>query len=158
MGTAIGRRAADLNLSAGEAITAVRTTYGENLVGTSGTNWSTVTSVQMTVPAGEHGLVVARLDASASCEPVVEGVGDGVCQLRFKALRESDHRPMRPSSMTFALEVSGGIGEEDYSLTMEKSRLLPAGRWTVVVQHRVTDPSIYFGIYAHHFTVERASA
>jgi hypothetical protein len=78
--------------------------------------------------------------------------------LRIKALNGTDHRPLRPSTMINALQVVSNVGEEDHSFTMEKSRVLPEGTWTIVVQHRVTNSSIYFGIYSHHLTVERAAA
>ena len=148
----------DPNVSSATAIRHVQTTYGENLVGTSGP-WAQVASIRFAIPKGERDLVIARFDGDSYCEPNTPGVGSGSCQLRFLAIKgRSTKVLLRPTSMTTVLTVeSGGIGEDDYSLTMEKSRELGPGHWLVVVQHRVTDPSIYFGIYSHHFTVERAS-
>lgn len=149
-------RSVDPNLSSANAIRHVQTTYGENLVGTSGP-WTKVASIGFAIPNGERDLVIARFDGDSYCEPNTPGIGSGSCQLRFRAIKGSTKILLKPESMTTVLTVeSGGIGEDDYSLTMEKSRELGPGHWLIVVQHRVTDPSIYFGIYSHHFTVERA--
>ncbi len=158
-GIAVNARSSDrdLNLSSAKAIKQVKTTYGENLVGTSSTAWVTVASISMTIPPGESDLVIARFDGDAECEPNATGVGSGACQLRFRAVKGSANPLLLPTSMSTVLRVeAGGIGEDSLTLTMEKSRVLGAGTWTIVVQHRVTDPSIYFGIYSHHVTVERA--
>jgi hypothetical protein len=148
------QRAGDPNLSTGGPIDLVKTTFGENLAGTDGTEWVTVASIRVNVTSGPA-LVVARFDADAECGPELKSV-DGSCQLRIKALDGADHRPLRPSTMINALRVVSNVGEEDHSFMMEKSRVLPEGSWTIVVQHRVTNPTIYFGIYSHHLTVERA--
>jgi hypothetical protein len=154
---ALQTRAGDANRSSAKAIKQVKTTYGENLVGTSTTAWVTVASIPMTIPSGESDLVIARFDADTECGPTSPGVGSGVCQLRFRAVKGSAHPLLLPESMSTVLRVeTGGVGEDNATLTIEKSRVLGAGAWTIVVQHRVTDPSIYFGIYSHHLTVERA--
>jgi hypothetical protein len=143
--------------SAAGAIKKVKTEWSEALVGTSSTGWVPVGSVQMTVPNGEKDLIVARFDGMTYCDPNTPGVGSGLCQLRILAKSATKTVALLPFTMKTVLEVaSPGVGQDDYSLTMEKSRVLPAGRWTILVQHRVDDPSIYFGIYAHHLTVERA--
>jgi hypothetical protein len=151
-------RAGDPNLSVAGVVNQVKTTYGELAIGTSGTAWTEVARIPVSVPAGQQALVVARFDGETSCDTLTPGSGDGACELRIKALQGTHHVPLRPSSMTTALEVVGGEGEDAYSLSMEKSRVLPAGTWTIVVQHRVTDPGVYFAIYAHHLTVEWALA
>ncbi len=158
VGTAVayaGRVSATGSSAAG-AIKQVKTEWSEALVGTSSTGWVPVGSVRMRVPTGEKDLIVARFDGMTYCDPNTPGVGNGACQLRILAKTATKTVTLLPFTMRTVLEVTSGVGQDDYSLTMEKSRVLPAGRWTILVQHRVDDPSIYFGISAHHLTVERA--
>jgi hypothetical protein len=157
-GTAVALRARIVasGTAAAGAVKQVKTEWSENLVGTSTVAWAPVGSVTITVPTGQKDLVDVRFDGNAYCDPNTPGVGSGQCQLRFVA-KGATNVPLRPQTMNTVLEVADpGVGQDDYSLSMEKSRVLGAGTWTIVVQHRVTDPSIYFGIYAHHITVERA--
>ena len=153
---ALGTRIVGEGTATAGAIKQVKTEWNEGLVGTSTLSWALVGKVTIVVPAGQQDLVDVRFDGNAYCDPNTPGVGSGLCQLRILA-KGPTNVSLRPQTMNTVLEVTDpGVGEDAYSLTVEKSRVLGAGTWTIVVQHRVTDPSIYFGIYAHHITVERA--
>jgi hypothetical protein len=138
----------------GKAVTQVKTSYGENNVGTF-TGWTKVTSTSITVPDGTHAIIDVRFNAEGSCENTGTAVS-GICLARVKI----GSRVAYPQSATTIGEVSGGVGTTEGQWSIERSsKVLPAGTYPVIVQHAAAgDADVYNGIYAWHLTVERIAA
>jgi hypothetical protein len=138
----------------GRSITLVKTSYGENNVGTF-SGWTKVTSTSITVPDGTRAIIDVRFNAEGACENTGTAVS-GVCLARVKI----GNRVAYPQTATLVGEVTGGAGTTEGQWTIERSsKVLGPGTYPVLVQHAAAgDTDVYNGIYAWHLTVERIVA
>ncbi len=143
---------------AGKSVTAVKLVRhnAPPPIGTSSTSYVRVrgASTSIVVPAGTHAIVTATFNADAECD----GSGTaGFCDLRI-TLNGDKGLPTGELGLDEAFmstESNGTPALERYG-TMERSwGPLGPGTYTVRALHKVTDSSVYFGIYAYTLQVER---
>jgi hypothetical protein len=118
----------------------------------------------VSVPRGEKGLILARYSAETICY-IVEGTtntGDNKCSVRIMVVnnatgQEVEACPCQGTAFAFD-STSGGteniLAQESHS--MDRSLVVPRGRYTVKAQWAVTHSDVRFRVDDWSLTVEKA--
>jgi hypothetical protein len=115
-------------------------------------------TVSITVPAGKKQLVEARFTGESGCFPV--GGGGAVwCSVQIVAVGTSGTTQMLPDSgVDAAFDTVPDSQDHWEGHSVERSLVLPGGKYTVKVQWQVTDPFATFALDDWSFTVTQHAA
>jgi hypothetical protein len=109
-------------------------------------------STTISVPAGEAALLVARFTAESQCTGAAAG---SWCSVRI-LVNGAEADPA--SGIDFAFDAVPTVNTTDFweGHAMDRSKLVGAGNYVVIVQWAVTNASTTFRLDDWSFTVERA--
>jgi hypothetical protein len=109
-------------------------------------------AVAITVPAGKKQLVQARFTGESGCQPV--SPDPYWCSIQIVAVSPSGTIRMLPDSGSDAAFDTVTASQDLWEgHAVERSVVLPAGKYTVKAQWMVTDPGITFSLDDWSFTV-----
>jgi hypothetical protein len=141
-------------IAGGGPITAVKIARGANATTTSSTAYVNVpgASRRITVASGQRALILARFSAESECSG---GPPGSWCSVRIM-IGNAEGKPA--AGLDFAFD-SVGVGPTDDSReshSMDRSRVLGAGTWTIRVQYAVNNTATNFQVDDWSLTVERS--
>jgi hypothetical protein len=111
----------------------------------------------ITVPAGTKQLVQARFTGESGCMPV--SGGNLWCSVQIVAVAASGTTRMLPDSGIDAAFDSIPASQDNWEgHAIERSVVLPAGKYTVKVQWATSDPFVTFSLDDWSFTVTQYAA
>ena len=115
-------------------------------------------TVTITVPVGKKQLVEARFTGESGCFPVGGG-GSVWCSVQIVAVGPSGTTHMLPDSgVDAAFDTVPDFQDYWEGHSVERSVVLPAGKYTVKVQWQVSDPAGTFALDDWSFTVTQHAA
>jgi hypothetical protein len=156
-GAAVAATFAARTTASGGSITKVNVVRSSDILNTSSTSYTNIpgASTSITIPAGEHAILVARFTTQEDCT-VGDGNPDGSCLARIMV----DGAEAQPSSGGTIIDtVSGGSAPGVRSAALDRSTApLGAGTHTVQVQVKVTSGLMILEVTDWHLTVERVRA
>jgi hypothetical protein len=137
----------------GGAITAVRVKREVNATTTNSTTYVDVpgTTVTMSVPSGQHALLLVRFSAESSCDG---GTAGNWCTLRVLV----DGNEAQPAAgSNYAFDTDPGASDDIWEgHSMDRSAVVGAGNHTIKVQWAVTDATTTFRLDDWSLIVERS--
>ena len=138
----------------GSSVERVNVARGTEIFHSSSTAFETVVgaSTRITVPAGHHSFLVARLTAQEDCS-AGDGNPTGHCMARI-LLGTGELQPGPGGTIIDSVVAGQGAGTRSAALDRSSAPLGP-GSYTVKVQARVTSPLMILEITDWHLTVER---
>jgi hypothetical protein len=139
--------------SSGGSITAVKVVRGADATTTTSTSYVNLPGASTTihVPSGQHALILARFSAESRCSG---GSAGQYCTVKI-LIGGSSGKPATGSD--FAFDSDSGAGNDWWeSHSMDRSRVLGPGTWTVRVQYAVTVATTTFRLDDWSLTVERS--
>ncbi|HEV7510272.1 MAG TPA: hypothetical protein VGO27_01150 [Candidatus Acidoferrum sp.] len=109
-------------------------------------------TVSITVPAGKTQLVQARFTGESGCGPISSG--SYWCSVQIVAVGTSGTVQMLPDSgLDGAFDSVPGTQDLWEGHAVERSLVLPAGKYKVKAQWQVSDPAVTFSLDDWSFTV-----
>jgi hypothetical protein len=106
----------------------------------------------ITVPAGKKQLVQARFVGESACMPV--SGGNYWCSIQIVAVSTSKTTPLLPDSGVDAAFDTVPTSQDSWEgHAVERSVVLPEGKYTIKAQWVVTDPTVTFALDDWTFTV-----
>jgi hypothetical protein len=141
-------------IAAGGPITAVKVARGDSATTTSSTTYVNVpgASRRITVPGGQHALILARFSAESECST---GPPGSTCSVRI-LIGGSEGKPASGLDFAFDSVGTGPTDDASESHSMDRSRVLGAGTWAVRVQYAVSTAATTFRLDDWSLTVERS--
>jgi hypothetical protein len=153
-GIAVGAASAGRTTAAGGVVDKVNVVRSTEIFNTSTKTFKTIpgASTQITVPAGEHALLIARFTTQQDCT-VGDGNPSGTCIARLLA----NTSEMKPASGGQILDtVSNGAPAGVRAGALDRSfGPVGSGTYTIKVQVRVTSSLMILEVTDWHLTVER---
>jgi hypothetical protein len=145
--------AAGVTKVSGGSITQVRVARGANATTTNSTTYVNVpgASQKISVPNGQHALILARFSAESYCFGT--SVAGNYCSVRIM-IGGSEGAPA--TGFDFAFDTLGDANDWWESHSIDRSRVVGPGTWTVRVQYGVTDANTDFRLDDWSLTVERS--
>ncbi|HEX9377172.1 MAG TPA: hypothetical protein VGB19_13150 [Actinomycetota bacterium] len=141
----------------GGAVERVGAARGSTPTNTSSTAFQDVTgaSVKITVPDGQHAILVARFTTQEDCN-VGDGSPSGSCLARIAV---NGHEMQPATGGTVIDTVSAGHGAGIRSAALDRSSaVLGPGTYSVRAQIKVTSALMVIEVSDWHLTVERVRA
>lgn len=150
----------------GKSIKAVKVVRNAVPVTTQSTAFADVPGAKTTirVPDGQRALILARFSAESLCTDSTNAF-KGWCGLRIY-IGNAEGEPSDASDLgtpyafdSDSSDATAGGGSEDWyeGNSMDRSRVVGAGLYTVKVQAAVLDPSIFFWLDDMSLTVEQVA-
>jgi hypothetical protein len=121
----------------------------------------------MTVPRGQRALILARFSAESYCfgGPTTDPDRDNKCSVRIMIVNNATGEELEAcpcnQGTNFAFDSTSGGTENIYaqeSHSMDRSRIVGPGTYTVKAQWAVTRSDVSFRVDDWSFTVERATS